>query len=133
MYIYTFYKNNNINVKIHIAAMTFCEAVDALYSIQPYAYWVYNLKEYRLDELRLYEITKNEYCKLMNIAEDYIYFPIFINDEKYQKLTSKQLYNKNINDDQDNTTVKVIDKLKKIIQHPTNKGINTFLATYGEI
>ena len=133
MHIYTFYKNNNINVKIHIAALSLFEAVDALYSIQPYAYWVYNLKEYRLDELWLYEISKNEYCKLMNIGEDYMCFPIFINEDKYQKLTSKQWCNKNINVIPNSTTEKVIDKLNKMIQHPTNKGINTFLPTYGEI
>ena len=131
MYIYTFYKRNNTNEKIHIVALTYCEAVNALYELNNYADYVYDLTTYRLDELWLYKISKNEYCKLMNIGEDYICFPIFINEEQYKKITSKTWYNKtwfnsNINN-------KIIDKFNEINKHPSNKGINTFVLTYEQI
>ena len=126
MYIYTFYKRNNINEKIHIGALTYLEAVNALYELNNYANYVYDLTTYRLDELCLYEISKNEYCKLMNIGEDYICFPIFINEEQYKKITSKTWFNGNINS-------KIIDKFNEINQHPSNKGVNTFLPTYEQI
>ena len=132
MYIYTFYKANNINEKIHIAAITFFEAIEALYELNPYSYYVYNLKEYRLDQLWIYEITKNEYCSILGIEEDYMCFPIFINEDKYQKITSKKWFNGNINNSliPDHQSERVIDKLNQITQHPTNKGINSFLPTY---
>lgn len=126
MYIYTFYKLNNINEKIHIGALSYLEAVNALYELNNYANYVYDLITYRLDQLQIYEITKNEYCKLMNIGEDYICFPIFINEEQYKKLTSKTWFNSNINS-------KIIDKFNKINQHPSNKGVNTFVLTYDQI
>lgn len=132
MKIYTFYKKNDTLVHVHICAMTYFEAIDAFRGFDNWAALHYDLNEFRLD--KIYDLKR--YTEILGIEPEYLEVPIVINDSKYFELIKDT---KNIKDtwypneierkEKDNSVQdKILQKMQNILNHPTNKGINSFLA-----
>lgn len=78
--IYTFHKYDNSG-NIHISALSFIEAINAIYELNNCARFIYNFEKFSK-----YVIATNDYCRILNIEPEYTLFPRFISDEEYVKL-----------------------------------------------
>lgn len=123
MHIFTFYKTDNIIDCIHISAMSFLEAVNALSELDPYANIHYNLREYNV--VNIYDY--NKFIKLTNIDIFYINHPYFLSDKLYKELTKKD-YKKVI--DKSEVKNKINQKIEEIIKHPK---YNTFIPSKDDV
>lgn len=129
MTIFTFYKQKNNNECIHIISSSFLEAIEVLYEINNYSSIIYNLQEYKKEEINDINII----LKVLEIDDTYLGVPYILSKSQYQQiinLSESKKSNKKIVIDQstiENSEIKdkLIQKIEKIINHPE---FNTFLS-----
>ena len=79
--LYIFYQSINKDNFIVIYANSYLEAKSLLFSFNPYADYVYNLNEYKLQYVKTFELYS--ICK---IAPEWESIPTFVNKNEYNKL-----------------------------------------------
>lgn len=99
---YQFIKRENFIV---IYANSYLEAKALLYSINPYADYVYNLTEYKLQHVDPYKLFN--ICK---IAPEWEFTPTFVNKKEYKKL-QKYIIDKDYSNDTKVLTKNLLNKL----------------------
>ena len=80
--IYTFYKYDN-DGSIHISATSSIEAINTLCALNNYAKFIYDFKKFSK-----HKINTNDYCRILNIEQEYVLSPRFISDKEYIKLSN---------------------------------------------
>ena len=129
MTIFTFYKQKNNNECIHIISSSFLEAIEVLYEINNYSAIIYNLQEYKKEEINDINII----LKVLKIDDIYLGVPYILSKIQYQQiinLSKSKNQNRKIVIDKstiENSEIKdkLIQKIEKIINNPE---FNTFLS-----
>ena len=129
MTIFTFYKQKNNNECIHIISSSFLEAIEVLYEINNYSAIIYNLQEYKKEEINDINII----LKVLKIDDIYLGVPYILSKIQYQQiinLSKSKTQNQKIvidNSTIENSEIKdkLIQKIEKIINNPE---FNTFLS-----
>jgi len=87
--LFTFYRTDNSDACIHIAALTVMEAADALYALDNFAPMHYNLREFKMEHINVFPI--------LHIEEEYSELPYILSEEQYEYVISE--YGKQYKDD----------------------------------
>lgn len=81
--LFTFYRKDNSDVCIHIAALTVMEAADALYALDNFAPMHYNLHEFKMEHINVFPI--------LHIEEEYSELPYILSEEQYEYVVSEYI------------------------------------------
>ena len=79
--IFTFYRKDKSNARIHIAALTVMEAANALYELDNFSQMHYNTHEFKMEHINVFPI--------LNIDEDYSGLPYILSEEQYEYVVSE--------------------------------------------
>ena len=105
--LFTFYRTDNSDACIHIAALTVMEAADALYALDNFALMHYNLREFKMEHINVFPI--------LHIEEEYSELPYILSEEQYEYVISE--YGKQHKD----------DKFERNVIDKSNEKYNTAL------
>lgn len=105
--LFTFYRTDNSDACIHIAALTVMEAADALYALDNFASMHYNLREFKMEHINVFPI--------LHIEEEYSELPYILSEEQYEYVISE--YGKQYKD----------DKFERNVIDKSNEKYNTAL------
>ena len=124
MHIFTFYKKNNINNCIHIGALSFLEAINALTELNNYAKYEYDFINYKVEHI----FEEKDWLKILNIESMYLGIPYFISESKYKELikAKSSLNNTKVKKQREEPTDSlIVKKIKEVVNN--NKHYNGFL------
>lgn len=110
--LFTFYRKDNSDACIHIAALTVMEAADALYELDNFAPIHFNLREFKMEHINVFPI--------LHIDNEYSELPYILSEEQYEYVISE--HRKQHKD----------DKFERNVIDKSNMKYNTTVPIYND-